>query len=113
MALKEHISRHGDAGDCRHALWPDPEGVVGAPHIEPGMTVVDLGCGDGYFSAAVSLRGDFQEGGRVRKTGMKGALKDTAAHLSTRDRLVKVDYVGYPADEVLDVLFGARWKEIG
>lgn len=32
-------------------------------------------------------------------------------HLSTRDRLIKVDYVGYLADEVLAVLFGARWKE--
>ena len=32
-------------------------------------------------------------------------------HLSTRDSLVKVDYLGYPADEVLDLLFGARWKE--
>lgn len=32
-------------------------------------------------------------------------------HLSSRDRLVKADYVGYLADEVLDVLFGARWKE--
>ena len=36
------------------ALWPDPDGVVRALHIEPGMTVVDLGCGDGYFTAAIA-----------------------------------------------------------
>jgi SAM-dependent methyltransferase len=37
-----------------HALWPDPDGVARALHIEPGMTVVDLGCGDGYFTAAIA-----------------------------------------------------------
>lgn len=37
-----------------HALWPDPEGVVRALRIEAGMTVADLGCGDGYFTAAMA-----------------------------------------------------------
>lgn len=37
-----------------HALWPDPDGVVRALRIETGMTVVDLGCGDGYFTAAIA-----------------------------------------------------------
>ena len=41
--------------DWWHALWPDPDGVVKALHIESGMTVVDLGCGDGYFTAARRL----------------------------------------------------------
>lgn len=36
------------------ALWPDPDGIVRALCIEPGMTVVDLGCGDGYFTAAIA-----------------------------------------------------------
>ena len=36
------------------ALWPDPDGVVKTLRIEPGMTVVDLGCGDGYFTAAIA-----------------------------------------------------------
>lgn len=40
--------------DWWHALWPDPDGVVKALHIESGMTVVDLGCGDGYFTAAIA-----------------------------------------------------------
>ncbi len=42
--------------DWWHALWPDPDGVVKALHIESGMTVVDLGCGDGYFTAAIARR---------------------------------------------------------
>ncbi|EXI81939.1 MAG: Demethylmenaquinone methyltransferase [Candidatus Accumulibacter appositus] len=39
-----------------HALWPDPDGIVGELRIESGMTVVDLGCGDGYFTAAIARR---------------------------------------------------------
>lgn len=36
------------------ALWPDPDGVIRTLRIEPGMAVVDLGCGDGYFTAAMA-----------------------------------------------------------
>lgn len=39
-----------------HALWPDPDGVIEALGIKPGMTVVDLGCGYGYFTAAMARR---------------------------------------------------------
>ncbi|MDA8258542.1 MAG: class I SAM-dependent methyltransferase [Betaproteobacteria bacterium] len=37
-----------------HALWPNPDGVIKALGIEAGMTVVDLGCGYGYFTAAIA-----------------------------------------------------------
>ncbi|BBP03114.1 methyltransferase type 11 [Sulfuriferula plumbiphila] len=37
-----------------HALWPDPDGIVRDLRIESAMTVVDLGCGDGYFTAAIA-----------------------------------------------------------
>lgn len=36
------------------ALWPDPEGVVRALGVEPSMKVVDLCCGDGYFTAPLA-----------------------------------------------------------
>jgi SAM-dependent methyltransferase len=36
------------------ALWPDPDGFVRALGMGPGMTVVDLCCGDGYFTAAIA-----------------------------------------------------------
>lgn len=42
--------------DWWQALWPDPDGVVKALRIEPGMTVVDLVCGDGYFTASIARR---------------------------------------------------------
>lgn len=40
--------------DWWQALWPDPEGVVRALRIQSGMAVVDLGCGPGYFTAAIA-----------------------------------------------------------
>lgn len=40
--------------DWWQVLWPDPDGVVAALRIGRGMTVVDLGCGYGYFSAAIA-----------------------------------------------------------
>jgi SAM-dependent methyltransferase len=36
------------------ALWPEPEGVLRQIGIEPGMTVLDLCCGDGYFTAPLA-----------------------------------------------------------
>ncbi len=35
-------------------LWPDPENVLRSLGIVPGMVVVDLCCGDGYFTAPLA-----------------------------------------------------------
>jgi SAM-dependent methyltransferase len=41
------------------ALWPDPAAVLERMGIIPGMRVLDLCCGDGYFTAALAkLAGD-------------------------------------------------------
>jgi len=40
--------------DWWHALWPDPDSTVKALGVAHGMTVVDLACGDGYFTAAIA-----------------------------------------------------------
>ncbi|HBB6728413.1 TPA: methyltransferase domain-containing protein [Citrobacter freundii] len=40
--------------DWWQALWPDPDGVIRALRIQAGMAVVDLGCGPGYFTAAIA-----------------------------------------------------------
>lgn len=40
--------------DWWSALWPDPEGVVRALGIEPGMVAVDLCCGTGTFTAPMA-----------------------------------------------------------
>ncbi len=36
------------------ALWPDPEGVMRSLGVAPGLAVVDLCCGDGYFTAPLA-----------------------------------------------------------
>lgn len=40
--------------DWWQALWPDPEGMLRALGIKPEMTVLDLCCGDGYFTAPLA-----------------------------------------------------------
>lgn len=41
--------------DWWQALWLDPAAVLRALGIEPGMIVVDLCCGDGYFTAPLAV----------------------------------------------------------
>lgn len=40
--------------DWWSALWPDPQGMLRSLGIEPHMTVLDLCCGDGYFTAPLA-----------------------------------------------------------
>ncbi len=35
-------------------MWPDPDGIVRLLGVAPGMLVVDLCCGDGYFTALLA-----------------------------------------------------------
>ncbi|MEL5848891.1 MAG: class I SAM-dependent methyltransferase [Candidatus Igneacidithiobacillus chanchocoensis] len=42
--------------DWWQALWPDPGQVVRDLGVRPGMTVLDLCCGDGYFTAALAAK---------------------------------------------------------
>ena len=44
--------------DWWRALWPDPDRVIGALGIASRMTIVDVGCGDGDFAAAIARRAD-------------------------------------------------------
>jgi ubiquinone/menaquinone biosynthesis C-methylase UbiE len=56
------------------ALWPDPLGVLRALGVEPGMTVVDLCCGDGYFTAPLAALVE----GRVYGVDLDPGLLDLA-----------------------------------
>jgi SAM-dependent methyltransferase len=60
--------------DWWSALWPDPEGVLRALGVEPGMTVVDLCCGDGYFTAPLAVLVE----GRVYGVDLDPAMLETA-----------------------------------
>lgn len=41
--------------DWWRTLWPDPEGMLRALGIRPEMKVLDLCCGDGYFTAPLAV----------------------------------------------------------
>ena len=36
------------------ALWPDPAGVLAAVGLRPGMNVIDLCSGDGWFTLQIA-----------------------------------------------------------
>ena len=55
-------------------LWPDPEGTLRALGIRPGITVVDLCCGDGYFTAPLARIVD----GRVHALDLDPEMLDRA-----------------------------------
>lgn len=60
------------------ALWPEPARVLAATAIKPGMDVVDLCCGDGWFTlpiarmarhvVAIDIDADLLEAARYRLT---------------------------------------------
>jgi ubiquinone/menaquinone biosynthesis C-methylase UbiE len=35
-------------------LWPDPAGVLASVGVKPGMTAIDLCCGDGWFTREIA-----------------------------------------------------------
>ncbi len=41
--------------DWWQALWPDPQDVLRALGLDAGLTVIDLCCGDGYFTAPLAI----------------------------------------------------------
>jgi SAM-dependent methyltransferase len=55
------------------ALWPDPAGVLAAIGLRPGMTVIDLCSGDGWFTLQIARRAR-----RVLAVDIDAALLDVA-----------------------------------
>ncbi|MBF0161711.1 MAG: class I SAM-dependent methyltransferase [Magnetococcales bacterium] len=60
-----------------HLLWPEPDRVILAMGLQPGMRVVDLCCGDGYFTAPLAQR---VEPGRVIAIDLEPLLLQQARH---------------------------------
>lgn len=108
--------------DWWSALFPDPEGLLRKMGVRPGMRVLDLCCGDGFFTAAISKITDGQVYGydidpdllararaetEARGRGALGWIEADA--MEAADRLeARVDYVliantlhGVAAPEVL------------
>lgn len=76
--------------DWWQALWPDPLAVLQMVGIRNGMTVVDLCCGDGYFTAPLSDLVD----GRVYGIDLDSGLLKQARH--------EIDSQGAPPARLLE-----------
>lgn len=77
------------------ALWPDSAGVLSAVGLEPGMEVIDLCCGDGWFTlpAAKIAR-------RVLAIDIDPALLEVARRRLTENGVTNCDLVAGDTYEV-------------
>src|SRR5215212_3649398 len=69
-------------------LFPDPERIVMDLGISPGMTVVDLCSGDGWFTLPMA-----QIAGRVFAIDIEPALHDAARARLSESGAVNVSFV--------------------
>jgi ubiquinone/menaquinone biosynthesis C-methylase UbiE len=90
------------------ALWPRPEETLRLLGIEPRMTVLDLCCGDGYFTAplatlvhgkviALDLDCEILEQAKA-EVARQGA---TVSQWSCADAMALAEHVAEPVDYVL------------
>ena len=85
--------------DWWNALWPDPANVLTKVGIKPGMEVIDLCCGDGWFTLPMAKIVQ-----RVIAIDIDGTLLETA-RLRLEDNGVKnCDYMEGDAYDVADTV---------
>src|SRR5882724_6194037 len=70
------------------ALWPDPTGVLAGVGIEPGMEVVDLCSGDGWFTLQIAKLAR-----HVTAIDIDASLLDVARHRLTEGGMTNCDFV--------------------
>lgn len=81
------------------ALFPDPAGVLAAVGIAPGMNVVDLCSGDGWFTLQIA-----KVARRVTAIDIDGKLLEVARHRLAESGLTNCDYVQGDAYNVAELL---------
>ena len=78
----------------------EAEEVMDRADLRPGMTVADIGAGEGYYTVRLAKR--VGPGGRVLAQDIQEAARDTLAMRVTKDRLDNVSVkLGEPADPML------------
>jgi len=94
------------------ALWPDPEGVLRAAGIEQNMLVIDLCCGDGYFTAPLGriVSPHPVVGVDLSSEMLAMARKELAQHQVDNVTLIEGDAGALPklVDEPVDFVFIAN-----
>ena len=82
-------------------LWPDPERTLEELGIEPGVSLADVGCGDGYFTLAASRLVDPAS---VYAIDIDEALLETVATAATAEGLTNIKTISGDARQLVDLL---------
>jgi protein-L-isoaspartate O-methyltransferase len=69
------------------ALWPDPAAVVAAVGVEPGMAVIDLCAGDGWFTVQIA-----KIARHVTAIDIDSRLLDVARHRLAESGVANCDF---------------------
>ena len=77
------------------ALWPDPAGVLAAVGLKPGMAVIDLCSGDGWFTLQIAKIAD-----RVVAIDIDRNLLDVARHRLAEGGVTNCEFVEGDAYEL-------------
>jgi SAM-dependent methyltransferase len=77
------------------ALWPDPSGVLAAVGIKPGMDVLDLCSGDGWFTLQIARIAH-----RVTAIDIDATLLEVARHRLAEAGASNCDFVAGDAYEL-------------
>jgi ubiquinone/menaquinone biosynthesis C-methylase UbiE len=92
----EDWARHFD--DPSREAWQKPDEVVALMELAPGMTVVDLGAGTGYFISRLSRA--VGPGGAVIATDIEADMVRYMNERAAREKLGNVKAIAAPADDV-------------
>ncbi len=82
--------------DPERDAWQRPDEVVGLLALAPGMTVVDLGAGTGYFAARLSRA--VGDAGRVIAADVEPDMVRYLGERAEREGLANVEPLQVPAD---------------
>jgi protein-L-isoaspartate O-methyltransferase len=80
------------------ALWPDPVGVLAAVGLKPGMEVIDLCSGDGWFTLQIAKIAH-----HVVAVDLDRNLLDIARHRLTESGAANCDFVAGNAYELAEL----------
>jgi ubiquinone/menaquinone biosynthesis C-methylase UbiE len=83
------------------ALWPDPAGVLAAVGVRPGMEVVDLCSGDGWFTLHIA-----KIARHAVAIDIDPDLLDVSRHRLSESGVTNCDYVVGDADALANLVPG-------
>ena len=83
------------------ALWPDPASVLAAVGVKPGMEVIDLCSGDGWFTLQIA-----KIARHVVAIDIDTNLLELARHRLTEGSATNCDFVAGDAYEIANLVRG-------